>query len=186
MTYSASYDRNTKILSTVVCLGLLAVIVIVHNLVLTCLSLLVIVLCFAYSPRGYVLAGRSILVKRLAGTIRIPIDELREARRATPDDFRGGIRLWGSGGLFGYYGLFSTAKLGRSSWYVTESKQRRGCDHSFENFAVQPRRGGSIPGCDPGGGPGHGRHALTRERRRSTGEEREEILSCQSRIVRQT
>ena len=119
MRFPASYDRNTKIVSTIVCLGLLAVIVFVHNLVLTCLSLLVIVLCFAYSPRGYVLAGRSILVKRLAGTIRIPIDELREARRATPDDFRGSIRLWGSGGLFGYYGLFSTAKLGRSTWYVT-------------------------------------------------------------------
>ena len=40
-------------------------------------------------------------------------------RRATPDDFRGCIRLGGSGGLFGYYGLFSTAKLGRSTWYVT-------------------------------------------------------------------
>ena len=31
----------------------------------------------------------------------------------------GCIRLWGSGGLFGYYGLFSTAKLGKSTWYVT-------------------------------------------------------------------
>jgi hypothetical protein len=119
MRFSTSYDRNTKILSTIVCMGLLAVIIIVHNLVLTCLSLLVMVLCFVYSPRGYVLSGRSILVKRMAGTIRISIDELREARRATPDDFRGGIRLWGSGGLFGYYGLFSTAKLGRSTWYVT-------------------------------------------------------------------
>jgi hypothetical protein len=27
--------------------------------------------------------------------------------------------LGGSGGLFGYYGLFSTSKLGRSTWYVT-------------------------------------------------------------------
>ena len=119
MRFSASYDRTTKILSTIVCLGLLAVIVIVHNFVLSCMSLLVIVLCFAYSPRGYVLDGGSILVQRLAGTIRIPLDELREVRRTTPDDFRGGIRLWGSGGLFGYYGLFSTAKLGKSTWYVT-------------------------------------------------------------------
>jgi hypothetical protein len=119
MTFSASYDRNTKIISAIVCLGLLAVIVAVHNFVLTSLSLLVIFLCFAYSPRGYLFAGRSILVKRLAGTARVPLDELREARRATPDDFRGGIRLWGSGGLFGYYGLFSTTKLGKSTWYVT-------------------------------------------------------------------
>jgi Bacterial PH domain len=119
MRFSASYDRNTKIVSGIVCLGLLAVIVAVHNFVLTSLSLLAILLCFAYSPRGYELAGRSILVKRLAGTVRIPLDGLREARRATPDDFRGGIRLWGSGGLFGYYGLFSTTKLGKSTWYVT-------------------------------------------------------------------
>ena len=77
------------------------------------------VLCFAYSPRGYELAGRSILVKRLAGAARVPLSDVREARRATPDDFRGCIRLGGSGGLFGYYGLFSTAKLGKSTWYVT-------------------------------------------------------------------
>jgi len=28
-------------------------------------------------------------------------------------------RLAGSGGLFGYYGLFQTSKLGRSNWYLT-------------------------------------------------------------------
>ena len=74
---------------------------------------------YAYSPRGYSLDGRSILVERLAGPVRIALDDVREVRRATPDDFRGCIRLGGSGGLFGYYGLFSTAKLGKSTWYVT-------------------------------------------------------------------
>jgi hypothetical protein len=124
MPFSASYDRTTKILSTVLCLGLLAVIFAVQNIILACLSLLIMLLGYAYSPRSYFLEGRSILVTRLAGTARIPLDDVREARRATPDDFRGCIRLWGSGGLFGYYGLFSTAKLGKSTWYVTN---RRNC-----------------------------------------------------------
>jgi hypothetical protein len=119
MSFSASYDRTTAITSAVVCLGLLAVIFAVHNLILTCLSIFVILLCFAYSPRGYEIADRSIMVQRLAGPARIPLDDIRELRRATPDDFRGCIRLAGSGGLFGYYGLFSTATLGRSTWYVT-------------------------------------------------------------------
>jgi hypothetical protein len=119
MSFAASYDRATTIISTVVCLGLLGVILAVHNIVLTCLSIFVIVLCFAYSPRGYLLADRSILVKRLAGAARIPLEDVREARRATSDDFRGTIRLGGSGGLFGYYGLFSTSKLGRATWYIT-------------------------------------------------------------------
>jgi hypothetical protein len=119
MTFTASYDRTTKIISAVVCLGLLAVVIGVQNFAAACLSLLVLAVCLAYSPRGYVLDGRSILVRRLVGTARIPLDEVREARRATPGDFRGSIRLWGSGGLFGYYGLFSTASLGKSTWYVT-------------------------------------------------------------------
>jgi hypothetical protein len=119
MSFAASYDRTTTIISTVVSLGLLAVIFSVRNLLLAGLSIFVILLCFAYSPRGYLLAERSILVRRLAGTARIPLEHVREARRATPDDFGGTIRLGGSGGLFGYYGLFSTSKLGRSTWYVT-------------------------------------------------------------------
>jgi hypothetical protein len=120
MSFSASYDRTTKIVTTIVCLGLLAVIFAVHNIILSSLSIFVIILCFAYSPRGYSLAGRSILVQRLAGPARIDLSDVREARKATPDDFRGCMRLGGSGGLFGYYGLFSTAKLGRCTWYVTD------------------------------------------------------------------
>jgi hypothetical protein len=119
MSFSASYDRSTKVVSTVVCLGLLAMSCAVHSIALICLSLLIMFLAYAYSPRGYALEGRAILVTRLVGTLRIPLDDVREARKATPDDFRGCIRLWGSGGLFGYYGLFSTTKLGKSTWYVT-------------------------------------------------------------------
>jgi hypothetical protein len=40
-------------------------------------------------------------------------------RAAAPDDLKGCIRLFGNGGLFGYYGLFRTSKLGKCSWYVT-------------------------------------------------------------------
>jgi hypothetical protein len=119
MSFSASFDRTTKILSTVVCLGLLAVILAVHSVMLASLSLLVMLLGYAYSPRGYRLEGRALLVTRLAGTVRIALDGIREVRCATPEDYRSYIRLWGSGGLFGYYGLFRTAKLGKSTWYMT-------------------------------------------------------------------
>ncbi len=119
MHFPASFDRTTKIISGIVCLGLLAVVFAVHNLLVDAIAFLVLMAAVAYSPRGYVLSGRSILVKRLAGTVRVALDDVREARRAGREDFRGCIRLWGSGGLFGYYGLFSTAKLGKSTWYVT-------------------------------------------------------------------
>ncbi len=119
MRFPASYDRTAKIISGVVCLVLLVIVAVVPNILIACLSLLVLAISLAYAPRGYAIEGRAILVTRFAGTVRIALDNVRAARRAEPDDLRGCIRLWGSGGLFGYYGLFSTAKLGKSTWYVT-------------------------------------------------------------------
>ena len=52
----------------------------------------------------------------------MPLDSIREARPAIKDDFQGCVRLFGSGGFFGYYGVFMTSKLGRTTWYVTNRK----------------------------------------------------------------
>lgn len=119
MKFAASFDRTTKIVSGLVCLFLLAIVIVIHNLLASWLAALVLIVALAYAPRGYMLEGRSILVRRFAGRAVIALDDIREARRATAEDFRGSRRLWGSGGLFGYYGTFSTDKLGKSTWYVT-------------------------------------------------------------------
>jgi hypothetical protein len=59
-------------------------------------------------------------VKRLIGNVRIPLDGIHDVRAAVPADFQGAIRTFGNGGLFGYYGRFSSPALGSSSWYVTK------------------------------------------------------------------
>jgi hypothetical protein len=118
--FTAPYDRTTKILSAVVCAALLAAAFALQNAIVASVSLLVILLAFVYSPRGYVVADRGVVIQRWIGDVRVSLDDVREARPAESDDFLGCIRLWGSGGLFGYYGLFRTSKLGRSTWYVTD------------------------------------------------------------------
>lgn len=120
--FKASYDLATKIISTVVCLGMLVLIVFVHNRIAGSVAILALLLGYSYSPRGYVVSGQFIVIKRLIGDVWVLLGAVREVRPAAADDFRGGIRLWGSGGLFGYYGLFSTTKLGKCTWYVTNRK----------------------------------------------------------------
>ncbi len=120
MTFSVSYDRTTRIVSAVVCAGLAAASIAVPSPWFPLLALAIVALSWAWSPRGYVVAEDAIRVKRLIGSAHVPLAGLREARRAGPEDFRRAIRLFGSGGLFGYYGLFSTRTLGRSYWYVTD------------------------------------------------------------------
>jgi hypothetical protein len=84
------------------------------------IAILIVLACYAYSPTSYTVADRCITVKRLIGSVQIPLDGLLEARAAADDDLRGCIRLWGNGGVFGHYGLFRTSKLGKCTWYVTD------------------------------------------------------------------
>ncbi|HUI79504.1 MAG TPA: PH domain-containing protein [Bryobacteraceae bacterium] len=118
--FSVSYDRTTKIVSAIACVLLAIPAATIHNIGVRIVSILVMLVSYAYSPRSYGFADGSIVVKRLIGSVRVPLAGLQEARPATKDDFSGCVRLWGSGGLFGYYGWFQTSKLGRCKWYVTD------------------------------------------------------------------
>lgn len=121
-SFSASYDSTTKILSAVVFVIFVVVITVTKSAAFSGLAAVTMLLSYAYSPRGYAILDRSIVVKRLIGNVRIPLDGIREIRSFTAEDCRGCIRLWGSGGLFGYYGLFRTSKLGKCTWYVTNRR----------------------------------------------------------------
>jgi hypothetical protein len=84
---------------------------------------LIIVLSWAWAPRGYAIGDGWVTVQRPVGSVRIPLAGIREARPAASADLGGCIRLMGSGGVFGYYGLFRTSKLGNCRWFVTDKSK---------------------------------------------------------------
>ena len=119
MRFSCSYDSMAKTISAVVVVTLALVAVLTRNPFVAGLGTALVLLTFAWSPRGYTVDGQTLLIHRLIGSVRIPLQETRELRAGAADDFQGAVRLFGNGGLFGYYGLFQTARLGKSTWYVT-------------------------------------------------------------------
>jgi hypothetical protein len=121
--FPASYDRTTKIISAFVCVLVLGIVLATQSVLVACLCVVTMILACGYSPRGYTVADKSITVNRLLKIAHVSLEDARAARMATADDMRGGFRLWGSGGLFGYYGLFWTSRLGKCSWYVTARKR---------------------------------------------------------------
>jgi len=118
-SFSASYDTSCKVISIVICVILLAVVIATHNIAVGCLAAVIILASYAWSPRWYAVDGRTVRIHRLVGDAVFPVDDVREARIAASSDLSGAIRLFGNGGLFGYYGLFRTSKLGKCTWYVT-------------------------------------------------------------------
>jgi hypothetical protein len=119
MYFSASLDKTTKIISAIVLAIPVVIFFVVKMPFILGLAALIGVLGFAWSPRGYFVTPEAITVKRLIGNAVLPRAGVREARACTADDLRGALRLFGSGGLFGYYGTFRTSTLGTCTWYVT-------------------------------------------------------------------
>jgi hypothetical protein len=98
----------------------------------------VIALAYAYSPRSFEISDGTFRVKRLIGDVVFPLTSLRFVRDANPGDFRGCVRLWGSGGLFGYYGLFWSKALGKSTWYVTDRSKAVVVTDGSQTVLVSP------------------------------------------------
>lgn len=158
--FSASYDSTTKIISAAVFVIFVVAVIATKSAITAGVGGAVVIFAYAYSPRGYAIRERSIAVQRLIGNVHIPIEGAREIRTAAADDFRGCIRLWGSGGMFGYYGIFRTSKLGRSTWYVTnrsnavvvitDAKTALFSPDDVHGFIRALRASGSVPQVTPG------------------------------------
>ncbi|MGC9157815.1 MAG: PH domain-containing protein, partial [Terracidiphilus sp.] len=142
-TFGVHDDRLTQIVSACVVLLLVALPLRVMGsgevaVIVALVSAAVIALAYAYSPRGFEVSGGAFRVKRLIGSVVFPLTSLRFVRDATPADFRGSVRLWGSGGLFGYYGLFWSRTLGKSRWYVTDRSKAVVVTDGSQTVLVSP------------------------------------------------
>jgi hypothetical protein len=120
MQFRASYDTTTKLISAAIFMLFLGIAVDTNSLIAEGILALVFLAAYAWSPTGYELADGNVVIRRLIGNIRIPVSGIREVRLATRNDLSGSMRIFGSGGLFGYYGLFRSPKFGDSNWYVTD------------------------------------------------------------------
>lgn len=119
MSFTVSFDATAKVITTAVAVMFLVLALATGSLVVVGVFALCFLLAWAWSPTGYSVADGLLIVHRPAGNVRIPIAGIREVRIAMADELRGSIRIFGSGGMFGYYGSFRSPKLGRSTWYVT-------------------------------------------------------------------
>jgi Bacterial PH domain len=70
---------------------------------------------YLWAPRAYTVTDNKIVVKRLLGDFQITVAQKPERWRWT----WWGIRLFGSGGLYGYYGYFTFRGLGRVCMHAT-------------------------------------------------------------------
>lgn len=84
--------------------------------------LLVLAVTLLFLVRGYVLQERTLLIQRFGWNTRVDLTALRSVE-ADSNAMRGSLRLFASGGLFGFFGLFRNRSLGLYRAYATDPRR---------------------------------------------------------------
>jgi hypothetical protein len=91
------------------------------RLAATLLPLAVLLVTLPFIVRGYVLTGGELRIERLGWQNHFSLADVVSVE-ADPDAMRWSLRLFGDGGLFGYFGWFWNRKLGTYRAYGTNPK----------------------------------------------------------------
>jgi len=125
--YSATWDNLAKGVTIAIFLILISLgavlILISRDLVLATAVVtffsLILFLPYLWAPRGYVLDSDCVIVQRAIGDVKIRIAQLPSRWNWT----WWGLRLLGSGGLYGYFGVFTFKGAGRVRMHATDRRK---------------------------------------------------------------
>jgi hypothetical protein len=128
MKQKLAFDLTTKIISTAV-IAIPFVMIIVqyfmvnnNNVILTLTSFFLFItylVAWLLHPTSYEITNENLLIHRPLHAIKINLASIKNIERTEPGY---SMRIFGSGGLFGYFGLFSSNKLGRHHRYTGNNK----------------------------------------------------------------
>lgn len=128
--FSATLDGLSKTLSFIVFAVLIIPFVSIFSLygkshnpalfIAPAVVLLALFITLFFRVKSYELDTESLNIIRPASTVKYPLHRIRSIRAVTTKDLGFGIRTFGSGGFFGYFGKFYYRNIGHVTLYVTD------------------------------------------------------------------
>lgn len=125
---AAPLDRAALLRTVLTLAGLVALLVLIffiHQLAPPAMLLGVPILAlpalaYASTPMGYAVDERAIYIERKAlSTVRVPLTQVTAVRPLPRPALSGAMRVYGTGGLFGWAGRYKARRLGAVSMHAT-------------------------------------------------------------------
>lgn len=101
------------------------------------LPLLILAGASLFVVRGYTVAGRRLLIRRLLWTTEVDLTGLRSARQDR-SALRLSLRLWGNGGLYSITGYYWNRQLGLYRTFLTDVSRSVVLDLPRRTVVVSP------------------------------------------------
>ena len=129
MIYKTSLDNLAK--GITIGIAILFAVIIIGNISIikdttrtipnftTILLILVYFIAFAFRPINYKLNSGQLIIHRLIMDVKIDLNHIKSVELLAIGSLGWSLRIFGVGGLFGYYGKFANSKIGSMTWYAT-------------------------------------------------------------------
>jgi hypothetical protein len=125
LNYKSTYDKTARwmttgyVFATVLSVLLWLFAMKGHSYIITSILTGIGLMVFLFSTKSYQIVAEGIVINRYIGNKLILNSTIREVKILKSEDIKGSQRVFGVGGLFGYYGKFLPPKLGEMTWYIT-------------------------------------------------------------------
>lgn len=95
-------------------------------------------------PQFYEVTGESVRIKRPFKSIYIPLHEVILVKTLEKDETGTLLRSFGVGGLFGYFGVYTSTKLGGLELWCTNTTDLVLIQHGKKKMIISPEAPGSF------------------------------------------
>lgn len=93
---------------------------------------------YLFKPLSFSIGENGLSVYRPNRVFTTPLGDIRDIRAVNYADLGWGLRLFGSGGFFGYLGVFYYRKIGRVTMYCTDRNEMLLVTTKKKRFMISP------------------------------------------------
>ena len=85
--------------------------------------IIILILTYGFSPKGYAFEDRKLVIYRPFQNKLYATADIHTVSIVNKNELKNSMRVFGVGGLFGYFGLFRNSRYGTMIWYATRRDQ---------------------------------------------------------------
>ena len=85
--------------------------------------IIILVITYGFSPKGYAFEDRKLVIYRPFQNKFYSTEDILNVSFVDRKELKNSLRVFGVGGLFGYFGLFRNSRYGTMIWYATRRDQ---------------------------------------------------------------
>ena len=85
--------------------------------------IIILILTYGFSPKGYALEDGQLVIFRPLQNKLYATTDILHVSIVDRKELKNSLRVFGVGGLFGYFGLFRNSRYGTMIWYATRRDQ---------------------------------------------------------------